>query len=447
MMEQGTDSDRTHVAGGGARATGRKGQAPTDWTAWGLVALMTAAFAAVCWSRPGPAAANASPTVSHGPEGDAAASRATDADPAVSISVCLDGFGFPVAAVGSESPSFAPRWSRLAFPELKDVADCGRFWRTHRVCDARDWEGLTLRGDDNGPRPRVVKTCAEWRAACDAGLYAYSTYDMCQESFFIPWSAILPNLPHLLNSPRSTFQELELRGFAGQILPPGIDRYAIMRPLDPSQQWRIVGNTIHRDDDAFFGWVEPIAFGDLDGDGWEDLIVNRGGGATEGTMRGYGCDAYARRADGLLVSISGRMLDRPSPPTVMAARRAEWRANFGLPINTWIELEGRCGCGDIRDDGMHPLHVRLRSEFGYLTGSYTCANNPKPVPLAGALSTKTDGMLHEFGIDRAWTADIGFEWKLEGGDLVIAGSRCGIGHMETDEWIARGAVPGRAVGR
>jgi hypothetical protein len=56
-------------------------------------------------------------------------------------------------------------------------------------------------------------------------------------------------------------------------------------------------------------------------------------------------------------------------------------------------------------------------------------------------------MLHEFGIDRAWTGDIGFEWKLEGGDIVIAGSRCGTGHMEADEWIARGAVPGRAVGR
>lgn len=89
------------------------------------------------------------------------------------------------------------------------------------------------------------------------------------------------------------------------------------------------------------------------------------------------------------------------------AHRAEWRANFGLPINTWIELEGQCGCGDVRDDGM----------------------------------------LHEFGIDRAWTGDIGFEWKLEGGDIVIAGSRCGTGHMEADEWIARGAVPGRAVGR
>lgn len=447
MMEQVTDSDRTHLAGNGARATGHKGRVATDWTAWSLVALMTAAFAAVCWSRPGPAAANASPTIPHGPGGDASASRTADTPPSMSIRVCLDGFGFAAGAADSEPSSFAPRWSRLAFPELKDVADCDRLWQAHRVCNTQEWDGITLRGDDNGPPPRVVNTCAEWRAARDAGLYAYSTYDMRQESFFIHWSRILPNLPHLLGSPRSTIQDLDLSGFASQILPPGTDREAIMRPVDPSQRWRIVGNTIHRDDDALFAWVEPVAFGDLDGDGWEDLIVNCGGGATEGTMRGYGCDAYARRADGLLVSISGRMLDRPSPPRVMAARRAEWRANFGLPINTWIELEGQCGCGVNRDERMHPLHVRLRSEFGYLTGSYTCANNPKPVPLAGALWTKTDGMLHEFGIDHASTADIGFEWKLERGDIMIAGHRCGIGQVETDEWTAKGVVPGPAVGR
>lgn len=442
-----TSSHRMRPAEGGVDSAGRNGHACTDWTAWGLVALMTAAFAAVCCFRPEPVAALASPPGSVTLGRSAASPRVTNAAASVPTAVFLSGFGIAAPVGDSERPPFVPRWSRLAFAALKDVAECDRLWRTHRVCDVENWEGLTLRGDDEGQRPRVVKTCAEWAAARDAGLYAFSTYDMCQESYFIHWSGILPNLPHLIDSAHSAFHALELRGFAGEILPPCVDRFAITRGVDPSERWRIVGNTIHRDDDASFAWVEPVAAGDLDGDGWEDLIVNCGSGATQGTMRGYGCAAYARRADGLLVSISGRMLDRPSPPNVIAASRAEWRANFGLPVDTWIEFEGRCGCGEIRDDRTHPLHVRLRSEFGYLNGSYTCANNPKPVPLAGALWTKTDGILHEFGIDRSWTADIDFEWSRQGDDLVIAGHRCGVGQMETDEWIARGPVPGRAAGR
>lgn len=156
----------------------------------------------------------------------------------------------------------------------------------------------------------------------------------------------------------------------------------------------------------------------------------------------------ARRGDGLLVDISGRLAKRPCTVAEMDARRAEWQANFGLPQGAEIVMRGTCGCGPIDvKERTHVLHVRLRAEGGYLSGGYRCDVNPAEIRIAGALWSPTFGMLHEFGIDRAWTGEIGFEWHVEEGELVIDGRRTGAAQMESDEWSARGMVPARPAAR
>jgi hypothetical protein len=274
-----------------------------------------------------------------------------------------------------------------------------------------------------------------------------STYDMREESTFIHWSGMLETLPHLRASVKSAFRGLDLTRLALEIEPPGVDRERIARDPAAAERRLVRGNMMKREDDCLFEWDEPVAFGDLDGDGWEDMLLISGGGASQGTMCSYGCYAVARRADGLIVSIAGRMPDGLVPARVMEARRAEWRANFGLPVNEWIELRGTCGCGPIDLAGrVHPLRVRLRSEGGYLSGSYSCDLNPRDIRLAGALWTKDEGMLHEFGIDRCATATIGFDWSVEGGCLSIKGRRCGSGHIETDDWSASGPLRKESLG-
>ena len=226
-------------------------------------------------------------------------------------------------------------------------------------------------------------------------------------------------------SAQSTFRELDLARFAREVLPPGVDRELLVRT--DAEHWTIRGNSLSRVEEGWISEVEPSALGDLDGDGWEDMLLTASEHATQGSYRSYTNLLIARRGDGRLVSITGRMAERPCTEAAMEARRAEWRANFGLPANAEFELQGTCECG--------PIDVPVRSH-----GSCRCDVNAREIPVAGALWSRTKGMLHEFGIDGAWTAELAFTWQVENGELSLDGGRIGIGQMESDGWSVRGAA-------
>jgi hypothetical protein len=249
-------------------------------------------------------------------------------------------------------------------------------------------------------------------------------------------------------SPHSGFVDVDLARLAGEILPPAVDETRTIR-LE-GQSWRIQRNEMHRTDAGWSSSVEPIALGDLDGDSWEDMLLFATESALGGSLRHYENALVTRRDDGRLVSITGRMPTHPCTEQEMEARRAKWRANFGLPGHHDIQLAGSCGCsadGQGSGESAHSMHLRLRLDDGFLNGTLRCERDSRDVPISGALWTGSTGVVHEFGIDGARTADSEFTWSVTGGVMTIGGLRFGIGAMESAEWTVSGAVPGPAAER
>jgi hypothetical protein len=345
---------------------------------------------------------------------------------------------------------YRPRWTSDEFLCALRPADCERVWQhggDGGECPGASFE-LELGAEADGSAARIVTTCAEWRASLDAGVYAVSNLQIDAESRAIRLSGLLLCLPHMRASPNSGFIDVDLARLAGEILPPAVDetRTAGLE----GQSWTIQRNEIRRTDASWSSSVEPIALGDLDGDGWEDMLLFATESAVGGSLRHYENAMFTRRADGRLVSITGRIPTHPCTEQEMEGRRAQWRANFGLPGHRDIELAGRCECtGGEPVDGRvtHSIRVRLSLDEGFLTGTLQCERDPRDIPISGALWTGSTGVIHEFGIDGSRTADTEFTWSVTDGVVTIGGLRFGIGAMESAEWTVSGAVPGPAAER
>ena len=355
--------------------------------------------------------------------------------PAVEVALA----GFRGAIDRDAEPPFAAAWSGTLFPEIRSADDCARLWRTHRVLGGAPGDGLQMRTGFGDTNADTVSTCEEWMRARDAGRFAATTFDITMQSQFEPWLGVMQMLPHVQPCERSTFRGLDLAAFTLDVLPQGIDPLTSARAAAPDQRWTVEGNTMKRVFGTVLDWLEPIALGDLDGDGWDDLLASHGGAYLEGSGRWYGTTLLARRADGRLIDISGRLPGRMVDEATMDARRAGWNANFGLPAGTELVLEGTCECCDsVTADRRHRLTATMRFDRGYASGRASCARGRRDVPIAGVLATKEAGSLHEYGPDGRWVSTIEFAWSLADGTLSIEGLRLGVGQTERDGWAVRG---------
>jgi len=349
--------------------------------------------------------------------------------------------GFRGAIDRDAAPPFKAAWSGTVFPEIHSADDCARLWRTHPVLGVAPGDGLRMQTSFGDTNADTVSTCEEWMRARDAGRFAATTFDITMQSRFEPWLGVLQMLPHAQPCERSTFRGLDLAALTLDALPQGIDPLTSARAAAPDQRWAVEGNTIKRVFGSVLDWLEPIALGDLDGDGWDDLLASSGGAYLEGSGRWYGTTLLARRADGRLIDISGRLPGRMVDAAIMDACRAGWNANFGLPEGTELVLEGTCECGEsVTTDRRHRLTATMRFDRGYASGRASCARGRRDVPIAGVLTTEDAGSLHEYGRDGRWISTIEFAWTLADGTLSMEGLRLGIGQMERDGWALRGGT-------
>lgn len=337
------------------------------------------------------------------------------------------------------------RWNNREHPEIGSIAGIDRLWNTY---DLSQGDPLGMTCDDDGASELFVRTAAEWAKARTQGCYSYSTVAMMFEAPFLHHAALWCFLEEAQPAARSGFDSLDLRALAPLFLPPSVDRWRIERT--GGDEWTLDDGTLRRMDESTFGWIVPLAVGDYDGDGSEDLFAAAGGGFTQGTGRNYDTLLYTWRPSGRLIETSARLgIGWMRGGDGIAEARARWAANCGLPEGRRFRLRGRCECGEWiekSDERIHWLEVELVARGGFLEGAYRCKNQPKSVPLEGTFGRDDAGVLQEFGIDGAATAKIGFTYKYEGGMLTIEGWRCGSGQLETDDFVAVGSVEDAADG-
>ena len=353
------------------------------------------------------------------------------------IPVKLDGFD-RFSGFQSSDGTFPVRWNQISYPWIEDAASCRSLWQSRSLIEEReeeDWTGLRLSLSFDDKHPLLVKTCAEWAAGLESGRYAMTTYDMREQSRFIFLDGVLSAIACAVPARQDAISPVNLHAIARLLLPPPVDRDSISRTNGADLKWHIQGNSIHREDEMFFEWIEPVVFGDIDGDGWQDMVALYGSGATQGSMRGYDINAFTRIGDGPLTEISLRVPQCMPSVTERQQQVASWHANCGIPVDREIEFHGTCDCRDAD----HGLSIRLTANRGILSGDYRCEHKPTWVAVRGCM-TNSHIMLQEFGMDDASTASLHFNYRLTGGVLFIDGWRCGSGHMETDSIRAEAAV-------
>ena len=393
--------------------------------------FVSMAVGVVCGSgletAPGPEAAP-------GPETAPRPETASKSAALAAVPVRLSGFD-PMREWLTEDGLRPVRWNNQQFPWIKAPEDCRELWVSHPVRDEPDWDGLSLRDSFDDTGGLRAKTCAEWAAGIRTGRCALTTYDMMEESFFIATGGVLVAVANAAPSTHTAVSPVNLQALVYELLPPPVERDTIARCEEPELAWHIEGNTIRREDEMWFEWIEPVVFGDIDGDGWEDMVTLYGEGARHGTMRGYHVRAFTRRGTGPLIEITPRMPQFMPSAAERAQQIAGWRSNYGLPADQPIELRGRCDCGDAE----HDMWMTITASEGILSGGYQCERRADSLRINGCLADGS-GLITEFGIDSAHTAQLHFDWHIDGGTLCISGYRCGTGHMETDDFHVEGPV-------
>lgn len=359
------------------------------------------------------------------------------------ITVELSGMSIECRYLPTEEGVPIPvRWSKSRFPWISDVASCEELWRTRAVVAHPEWKGMRMAESFEFKHVVYVRTCKEWTEApsglgpmtnleCTVDLPPFDIQDGAL-------SAIARSRPAV----RSAWRDLDLSSIAKQLLPAPMEREGLLRRQSKELRWSISGNRIQRTDDALVGWIEPIVFADVDGDGWEDMVAGYGEKSMMGSRGESGIRAFTRKEDGRIVEITGRN------PTEMPSE-SEWQTatqrmitNFGLPTQKEIRLQGTCTCwGGELDEPPHRYELVLQVAHGLLCGEAFCARVGKWVALTGSL-TERRGLLDEFAIDESPTANLSFDWRVENGVMSIEGwkSPSAEESNECDRFAVQGAV-------
>lgn len=303
-------------------------------------------------------------------------------------------------------------------------------WQTMEPVGGPGFEGISMAAVDAAGKPLIARTCQQWAE------FGGEPLDNMNNKISQPIKvadAILSWMMHARTSQASTLRHADVRSILLPLVPPPLEREVMKRTPDPINRVELRGNSLTRETEGWMEGAELLAFGDIDGDGWEDMLVERYNASLQGSFSATGIEAWTRLAAGRLVQLCDRVPQHMPSQQDWADRRRDWAANFGLPIAREVLLEGTCTCQ--LDDQGHDLSLRLIARHGIITGTKWCERHDHQVTVAGSLGAGV-GVLHEYAIDDLPTASWEFDWTLKDGRLQFVGGRHAAGCMEADGFDA-----------
>lgn len=316
-------------------------------------------------------------------------------------------------------------YQRLFTPESVMQA-----WQTMEPIGGPGFEGISMAAVDAAGKPLIARTCQQWAE------FGAEPLDNMNNKISQPIKAadaILSWMMHARTSQASTLRSADVRTILLPLVPPPLEREVMKRTPDPINRVELRGNSLTRETEGWMEGAELLAFGDIDGDGWEDMLVERYNASLQGSFSATGIEAWTRLAAGRLVQLCDRVPQHMPSQREWADRRRDWAANFGLPIAREVLLEGTCTCQ--LDDQGHDLSLRLIARHGIITGTKWCERHDHHITVAGSLGAGV-GVLHEYAIDELPTASWEFNWTLKDGRLQFVGGRNAAGCMEADGFDA-----------
>jgi len=316
-------------------------------------------------------------------------------------------------------------YQRLFTPESVMQA-----WQTMEPVGGPGFEGISMAAVDAAGRPLIARTCQQWAE------FGAEPLDNMNNKISQPIKAadaILSWMMHARTSQASTLRSADVRTILLPLVPPPLEREVMKRTPDPINRVELRGNSLTRETEGWMEGAELLAFGDIDGDGWEDMLIERYNASTQGSFSETVIEAWTRLAAGRLVQLCNRVPQHMPSQQDWTDRRRDWAANFGLPIAREVLLEGTCTCQ--LDDQGHDLSLRLIARHGIITGTKWCERHDHHITVAGSLGAGV-GVLHEYAIDELPTASWEFNWTLKDGRLQFVGGRNAAGCMEADSFDA-----------
>ena len=320
---------------------------------------------------------------------------------ALSLSACL----IPVTwstANAAPPPRCGIWWDRSLCPELRTKEDAARVWSTWTAAHVMLTDPPKP-GTDVKEHPEAM-TLAQWATS---GWEPYSTFDLAAQAWF-DRLGLLTTIAPLLREPTASaldpadFTSVVTKCFRSEASSPKTMKISAVGSPDAPQ--------VDMDDGSFGHRVWLAATGDLNGDGWQDWLIDHGGRAHGGTLGISSVLLVTRRGTGPLIDISNQLPDPTTGPGGLAAWRA---ATSAQPA--WPEAKARSFSGTMLIEGKRlGITMTLTCSNTLLTGSYRYDHVGKDIPLAGSVGARGSIMLSEFPGPSIGTATFRLEPRADG---------------------------------
>ena len=158
-------------------------------------------------------------------------------------------------------------------------------WQTMEPVGGPGFEGISMAAVDAAGKPLIARTCQQWAE------FGAEPLDNMNNKISQPIKvadAILSWMMHARTSQASTLRHADVRSILLPLVPPPLEREVMKRTPDPINRVELRGNSLTRETEGWMEGAELLAFGDIDGDGWEDMLVERyNASLVERLKRGY----------------------------------------------------------------------------------------------------------------------------------------------------------------